>query len=178
MFINYKNKRKQKRFSDKKVANEFAKSFEAKIKWAEANGNPVVLYQQDTAVPTLKEYADNLLKTYVESNCKLSTASEYRRVCRGHLYPTLGHQRLDEITRGSIKQLVATWNGLGLKKRTILNILTPWRELYNHAIDDGVVAANPVAKVGMIVRAVRSRVSTSIRLRPTKLKHSCRFKGQ
>lgn len=64
----------------------------------------------------------------------------------------LGQQRVDEVTRGSIKQLVARLNSLGLKKRTILNILTPLRELYNHAIDDGVVTVNPVAKVGMIVK--------------------------
>ncbi|MBH0188921.1 MAG: tyrosine-type recombinase/integrase [Nitrospira sp.] len=47
---------------------------------------------------------------------------------------------------------MAGWNRQGLKKRTILNILTPLREVYNHAIDDGVVSANPVAKVGMIVK--------------------------
>jgi len=56
------------------------------------------------------------------------------------------------VTRGNIKQLVATWTSQGLKKRTILNILTPLREAFNHAIDDGVASANPVAKVGMIVK--------------------------
>ena len=72
------------------MAKAFAKNFEAKIKGAETNGNPVVLSQKEAAVPTLKEYADNWLKTYVEDNCKPSTAAEYRRVCNGHLYPALG----------------------------------------------------------------------------------------
>ena len=152
VFINYQNKRKKKRFSEKKVAIEFAKNIEAKIKWAEANGSPVLLSQPKEAIPTLKEYVANWLKTYVASNCKPSTAANYRQVCQRHLYPTLGTRRLDEVSRSNIKQLVATWNSQGLKKRTILNILTPLREAYNHAIDDGVALVNPVAKVGMIVR--------------------------
>ena len=94
------------------MAKAFAKNFEAKIKEAETNGNPVVLSQEEAAVPTLKEYTDNWLKTYVEGNCKPSTAAEYRRVCNGRLYPTLGQQRSDEVTRGNIKQLMATWNSL------------------------------------------------------------------
>jgi len=32
VFINYQNKRKKKRFSEKKVATDFAKKIEAKIK--------------------------------------------------------------------------------------------------------------------------------------------------
>jgi integrase len=152
VFINYQNKRKNKRFSEKKVATDFAKNIDAKIKWAEANGSPVLLYQPKEAIPTLKEYISSWLKTYVASNCKSSTAANYRQVCERHLYPTLGGKRLDEVTRGNIKQLVAIWNSQGLKKRTILNILTPLREAYNHAIDDGVASANPVAKVGMIVK--------------------------
>lgn len=155
VFINYQNKRKKKRFSEKKAATEFARNIEAKIKWAEANGNPVVLLKEAAAIPTVKAYSDNWLKTYVEGNCKHSTAENYRQVCTKHLYPTLGKLSLDEVSRGAIKQLVATWNGQGLKKRTILNILTPLREMYNHAIDDGVVSVNPVAKVGMIVKGCK-----------------------
>lgn len=152
VLINYQNKRKKKRFSEKKAAQEFARNIEAKIKWAEANGSPVVLCQEAAAIPSVKEYTDNWLKTYVESNCKHSTAENYRQVCTRHLYPPLGKLSLTEVTRIHIKELVAGWNRQGLKKRTILNILTPLREAYNHAIDDGVVSANPVAKVGMIVK--------------------------
>ncbi len=154
--IIHNNNRKRKRFSDKKVALEFAKKIEAKIKWAEANGSSIVLSQPERVMPTLKTYMENWLSSYVDNNCKFSTASGYRQVCKKHLFPTLGSRPLDQVTRKDVKDLVATWNSQGLKKRTILNFLTPLRELYNHAIDDGTVTANPVAKVGMIVKGSKA----------------------
>jgi hypothetical protein len=54
--IIHNNSRKRKRFSDKKVALEFAKKIEAKIRWAEANGSPVVFSQPERNMPTLKGY--------------------------------------------------------------------------------------------------------------------------
>ena len=154
--IIHNNSRKRKRFSDKKVALDFARKIETKIRWAEANGRPVVLSQSEKVTPSLKGYMENWLSTYVENNCKFSTASGYRQVCKKHLYPTLGSRTLDQVTRKDVKDLVATWNSQGLKKRTILNFLTPLREMYNHAIDDGTVMANPVAKVGMIVKGCKA----------------------
>ena len=154
--IIHKNSRKRKRFSDKKVALEFAKKIEAKIRWAEANGSPVVFSQPEQNMPTLKGYMENWLSAYVDNNCKFSTASGYRQVCKKHLYPALGSRTLDQVTRKDVKDLVATWNSQGLKKRTILNILTPLREMFNHAIDDGTVTANPVSKVGMIVKGCKA----------------------
>ena len=154
--IIHNNSRKRKRFSDKKVAVEFAKKIEAKIRWAEANGSPVVFSQPEQNMPTLKGYMENWLSAYVDNNCKFSTASGYRQVCKKHLYPALGSRTLDHVTRKDVKDLVATWNSQGLKKRTILNILTPLREMFNHAIDDGTVTANPVSKVGMIVKGCKA----------------------
>ncbi len=160
--IHNKN-RKRKRFSDKKVALDFARKIEAKIKWAAANGSPVVLLQNETVKVTLKEYTENWLKTYVETNCKFSTSSGYRQVCNKHIYPALGSHTLDQVTRKDVKDFVAKLNDQGLTKRTILNILTPLRELYNHAIDDGTVSANPVSKVGMIVKGCKT---TSAHINP------------
>ena len=62
VFINYQNKRKKKRFSEKKVATDFAKKIEAKIKWAEANGSPVLLSQTKDVIPTVKEYTSTWQK--------------------------------------------------------------------------------------------------------------------
>ena len=161
--IIHNNNRKRKRFSDKKVALDFARKIEAKIRWAQANGGSVVLLQPEKVTPTLKGYMESWLNTYVVRNCKFSTASGYRQVCKKHLYPTLGTFNLDQVTRKEVKQLVASWNDQGLKKRTILNILTPLREMYNHAIDDGTVSTNPVAKVGMIVKGCKA---SSVHIEP------------
>ena len=49
----------------------------------------------------------------------------------------------------------------GRKKRTIHNILTPLKEAYHHAMDDGLVTVNPVAHLGRFV-ATRESVDSHI----------------
>jgi site-specific recombinase XerD len=52
------------------------------------------------------------------------------------------------VTRIDLKRLIAALVAPGRKKRAIHNILTPLKEAYKHAIDDGLVTTNPVAHLG------------------------------
>jgi integrase len=54
------------------------------------------------------------------------------------------------VTRIDLKRLIAALVAQGRKKRTIHNILTPLKEAYKHAIDDGLVTTNPVAHLGQM----------------------------
>ena len=56
-----------------------------------------------------------------------------------HLLPVFGDRKLDEVSRADIKRLIADLSGKGLKKQTIHNILTPLKEAYHHAMDEGIV---------------------------------------
>ena len=45
----------------------------------------------------------------------------------------------------------------GLSKSTIANTMAPVREMFNHAIDDGVLVANPPARLGRFLRLTKDR---------------------
>lgn len=154
--VNYNKQRKKKHFSDKKLAQEFAKKLEARIKWSEATGQPIVLSQPDT-VPTVKTYCEDWLSTYADVHCKPRTAQSYRRALTLHVYLALGDRRFDQVSRADIKRLIAELSNKGLKKQTIHNILTPLKEAYHHAMDDGIVVSNPVAGTGKLTRSKDDR---------------------
>jgi integrase len=156
VFINHNKQRTQKQFSDKKLAQEFAKKIEARLKWSEANGEPIVLTQPDN-IPTVKAYCEDWLSTYADVHCKPSTAHSYRRALTIHIYPVMGSQRFDWVTRADIKRLISDLSKKGLKKQTIHNILTPLKEAYHHAMDDGIIASNPVARTGRLTRSKEDR---------------------
>ncbi len=45
----------------------------------------------------------------------------------------------------------------GFSEGTIHNILLPLKEAYNHAIDDGLLLTNPVARTGRLTRSREDR---------------------
>ena len=67
-----------------------------------------------------------------------------------------GERRLHEVSRTDVKRLIAQLVAQGLKKRTIHNILTPLKEAYTHAMDDGLVNENPVAHMGRFIACPES----------------------
>jgi integrase len=164
VLTDWNGQRKAKFFGrHKALAKAFAAKLAAKLKWAEHSGEAVTLARKDGTIPTLKEYLRDWLKIYAEAHCKPSTASGYRIVLEHHIIPVLGSRRLHDVSRADIKRLIADWVVQGKKKRTIHNILTPLKEAYQHAIDDGVVTANPVSSMG---RSLRSGESTDSHIDP------------
>ena len=164
VLIDWRGQRKAKCFGKHKgQAKAFADKLAAKLKWAEQSGEAVTLATKDNTIPTVADYLREWLTVYADVHCKLSTASGYRIVLERHVIPALGTKRLHDVSRADIKRLIAHWLTEGKKKRTIHNILTPLKEAYQHAIDDGLVAVNPVLHMG---RALQSRESADAHIDP------------
>ncbi len=68
VYINYNKQRTKKQFSDKKLAQEFAKKIEARLKWSEANGEPVVL--SPALQPAYYADGEKLLRRLAEYLCR------------------------------------------------------------------------------------------------------------
>jgi integrase len=152
VFAHHRGQRTKKCFgADKRAAKAFAAQLEARITLAKVRGEPLVLSQPDQAMPTVRAYLTDWLTTYADAHCKASTASDYRKVINRHILPALGDRRLHEVTRADIKRLIASLIAQGRKKQTIHNILTPLKEAYHHAIDDGIVTMNPATSMGRLV---------------------------
>ena len=149
VFTDWNAQRKAKFFGkNKALAKAFADKLAAKLKWAEQSGEAVTLATPDGTIPTVAAYLTEWLTVYAEAHCKASTAEGYRQVVRQHILPALGSRRLCDVTRTDLKRLISALVTQGRKKRTIHNILTPLKEAYQHAIDDGLVTTNPVAHLG------------------------------
>jgi integrase len=171
VFINHGGKRTKKCFGEgkqgKNAANLFAEKLSARLKWAEASGEPIVLSQQDNKMPTVGAYLVDWLKVYAQPHCKASTFRGYKRSVEKHLVPNFGHLSLNALKRDDIKRFIAQQVEHAVieperptrkKARwTIQGYLVPLKAAYNQAMEDGLVTFNPAARLGRLLRGHQDR---------------------
>jgi integrase len=131
-----------------------------RLKLADVSGEAVSLLRSPQTGSTVREYVEGWLSTYAEVHCKPTTAKGYRQLLTVHVYPLIGDRRLDQVARADIKHMIGVLLGKKLKKSSVHNILTPLKEAYHHAIDDGLVASNPVVRTGRFTRTDEDRRAT------------------
>lgn len=180
VLTDWNGQRKAKYFGkDEKQAKRFAEKLEARLKWAEHSGEPIVLAQPAQSMPTVKAYLEDWLKTYAKAHCKPSTYRGYQRSIEKQLIPAFGQYLLHHLKREQVKRFVAekaeevvakakstkddnTVELTPARKKarwTIQGYLVPLKAAYNQAIEDGLVAMNPAARLGRLLRNTRDRRS-------------------
>lgn len=103
-------------------------------------GLPLNINQEGQAV-----LLSTVAHAYVESlDVERSTAISYVRILNQHWLPSFGHWPLTDLRPSHIKSYLASTN---LSSKTKRNMLVPLRCVYNHAMGDGVIEANPVSAV-------------------------------
>ena len=158
VMVNHKGKRFKKCFgSNKRLAQDFANKLSARLKWAEVNGEPVVLSQPEQVMPTVKAYLEDWLNIYAKVHCKPSTYRSYKRAVDSHLVPEFGDRPLHLLKREDVKRLIAKLSGTGKAKGTIKNCLVPLKAAYNVAIEDGLVTLNPASRLGRLLKGQGDR---------------------
>ena len=108
-------------------------------------------------------YYREWLATYARHHCKPGTVAGYEAAGRLYLIPAFGERDLRAITREDVKRLVYETLLPGRARATVRANLAPLRELFNHAIEDGVVATNPAAHVLKPMRGERGRAARAPR---------------
>ncbi len=145
VFIDHNNKRKAKCIGSKQAAETAARKIEAKLALGDFS-----LLDEKPQFPTFAEYADRWLETYAHVHLKPGTWHRYENDFRLHLKPTFGEKQLDQITRQNLRDLIATKREAGLAWNSVRNLICPLREMFNHAVDDGVLAASPATRLGKL----------------------------
>jgi integrase len=102
---------------------------------------------------TLSGYAERWL-AQVAATAKPRTVEGHRETLRLHLVPRLGAMKLRLLQRGTIKALLADKLGRGQARGSVRIMHATLRALLNAAIEDGVIAANPAARLGRSLRLV------------------------
>jgi integrase len=100
---------------------------------------------------TVGEYAERWL-TVIGASLKPRTVESYAKNLDFHLLPRFRAVRVRNLQRGTIKSFLADKLQRGLARDTVRVIHATLRAMLNAAIDDGVLIANPAARLGRHLR--------------------------
>lgn len=105
------------------------------------------------APPTFEAYAWAWLESYARPSLRRRVFSSYETNVRLHLIPHFADTPLPAVTRSQVKSLVAQKLADGKARGTIRNILVPLAEMLSHAVEDGLLVANPAANMRIPAQA-------------------------
>lgn len=107
--------------------------------------------QRITPETTLTAYAAPWLRVQGEV-LKPRSVVAYARQLENHIIPALGRLELRRIGRGQVREFLSGELGRGASVGTVALTLAVLRSLLNAALEDGLVTANPAARLGRALR--------------------------
>lgn len=141
VFVNHNGKRKSKKVGrDKKTADRIALEIEKKL----AGKN----YQLN--VPTFKDYSNTWETVTIEATCKYSTKVNYKNLLEKHINPIFGSRPVTEINRLQVKKFLQEKYSDGLAASTVSHMKSAIAGVFNLAVDDEIIPANPAHRLGKI----------------------------
>ena len=140
IFINHQGKRKSKKIGDKRTANKVAKEIRERL----AKGDMGML---KVKCPTVSQYGQEWLDSPLRGWAD-TTRTNHSGVFELHINPTLGSKPLGEIKRKDVKKLISEVRGKGLSSSRAQVILAVLSGLFESAIEDEIVSANPCQNAG------------------------------
>jgi integrase len=142
--IDYKGRRKSKCIGvSKSVAEDVRRKVEARL----ALGDFGVFADESEAV-TFGEYADKWLKEYAALHLKESSAENYRGYLERYVKADFGDKPVKSIRRDQVKTWLVSLVQKGLARNTVRLALCALRVVLAHVVEDGIIEANPAAKLG------------------------------
>ena len=134
--------RKTKKCGSKKAANEFAKAVELQL----AKGSFGTLDRAES-IPSLRSYATKWLQDEVKALRRPATYERYESILRRHVFPKLGNRAIDNISRGDLRRFFLALNKKGMPRSTLGLVRDVLSGPMGAAVDDELIAANPVTGV-------------------------------
>ena len=151
VYIDHNNKRKAKCIGDKRAALRVAEQIQAKLVLGEFE----IADERDRR--PFAEVFRHWLDTYAQAHCKASTVAGYETAFRVYLCPCFGHKEIADITREEVKTLAYEMLAQGKSRSYVKATLAPLSEMFNHAIEDGHLTANPALRILRRSRAEEGR---------------------
>ncbi len=108
------------------------------------------------ATSTVKDYAEHWTRL-IGQTVKARTINRYAEILTLHILPRFEKVRLHDLDRGRIKLFLADKLNDGLERRTVRNVHAVLRTMLNAAIEDGLIASNPAAKLGRVLKLTVSK---------------------
>jgi integrase len=148
VYINHQGKRKAKRVGDRKAALEVARKIQAKLTLGDLR-----IEKLERQVPTFKEYSEKWL-AHVGDMRKGTTYGRYENILRLHLNPKLASNRLDEITRGDLRDLLVE-KSKARSRSTVELMRDVLSGVFNYAVDEEILETSPARGITRRLHMVR-----------------------
>lgn len=155
IFVNHRGRRKARRVGAGKAGGRAARLAAEQIQARLALGDlsPLAVAPVPAPLPTFREYVARWLESHVRLRCKPSSLEHYTQVLHAHWVPHLGALPLDAITRERVRTTLAAL-ATRLRATTIRHSsLVVLRACLSGAVEDGLIPANPAARLGRYVRS-------------------------
>jgi integrase len=157
-FIDHNGKRRAKKIGgDKKAALGIAKKIEAKLALGDMG-----VFEKRKSVLTFKVFAEEWVEGFAKTALKESTYCGYRSVLDKHLEPAFGKMPINEITRTDVKNFIFKKIKDGMSISRAKRIKATLSGIFSHAVEDGLIVANPAARLDRFLNAKDQRLSNEI----------------
>ncbi len=104
---------------------------------------------------TVSAYAERWLDL-IRPTLEVRSFEGYDDKLRLHILPDFGPMKVRQLARGQIKQHLAAKRARGLSRDSVRLILATLRAMLYAAVEDGVILANPAARLGRQLRLTRA----------------------
>ena len=141
VFVSHSGKRTSRKVGSKKAAQEVASKIEAKLQLGEFG------FEEKKPVPTFKEYSKKWIEGYVKTNLRESTFDEYEGILKNHILPVFKGKKIDEISRGDIREFLLKKYANGLSKSRVSLIKDVLSGVLGDALDSELITTNPTTGI-------------------------------
>ena len=142
VFVAHRGRRISRKIGKKAAAKALAETLRAKLLLGDAD------WMEQSAPLNFGCYArDKWLNGYARLSLKKSSFRGYASILENHLIPVFGKYNLDEITRDMIRSFLIKKVDSGLTPARVTRISMALSGIFQLAIDDGHINANPASKM-------------------------------
>jgi integrase len=153
VFVDFGGRRKARRIGVGKQGKRAAETAAEKIaaKLALGDLSPLEPPAPLRPIVTVKAYATRWLE-HERLHRKPSSLDHYSVILQAHWLPRLGDTPISAVTRDQIKGVLAEL-GRTLRASTVRTHIIPLQAVLSAAVEDGLLPANPAARLGKFIRS-------------------------
>jgi integrase len=159
--ITYKNIRKTKAAGSKENAIDLKKKLTTALELYGLDAFKVIEEEKGSEAvnlkpkaPTLDKFQERWLEELDRTDLKRSTRDNYKFLLTKHIIPAFGNAPLDMLDYSMIKRWVIRMSAR-YSKDTVRLMIAVLRVMMQEAVNEGLIVANPVAKLGKFYRSAR-----------------------
>jgi integrase len=178
--ITYKNIRRTKAAGSKERAIDLKKKLTTALELYGLDAFKVIEEEKGSEAvnlklkaPTLDKFQQRWLEELDRTDLKKSTRDNYKFLLAKHIIPAFGNAPLDMLDYSMIKRWVIRMSGK-YSKDTVRLMIAVLRVMMQEAVNEGLIVANPVAKLGKFYRSAR-KVKEKINLFTIEEIHAIEF---